>query len=398
VLPTPLCKGFAPRAGKARNDKIRVAYLAADFRSHVTAYQLAELFELHDHSRFEVIGVSFSRDDGSEIRARVIKAFDRFLDVYAASDREVANLLYESEVDIAVDLMGHTLDARLPIFAYRPAPIQATYHAYASTTGAKFIDYIIGDPIVLPVDHQSFYSEQIVRLPECFLANDSQRAIAEHVPSRLEAGLPEHGFVFCCFNNTVKLQPGMFDIWMRLLQAVEGSVLWLSPRYVGAQRNLLLEAQARGVDPSRLVFAQRVPKIEDHLARHRLADLFLDTLPYNAHATAGDALWAGLPVLTCRGKTYGARVAASLLQAVGLPELVTETLADYEALGLQLARDAALLGGLRQRLEQNRARYPLFDTKRLCRHLEDAYGTMWDIAQRGEAPRSFNVPARGRGQ
>jgi protein O-GlcNAc transferase len=391
-----LYNGAGARAGKAPHDKIRIAYLCADFRSHVTAYQLAELFELHDRSRFEVIGVSFSRDDGSEIRARLIKAFDQFIDVYTISDREVAGLLHEREVDIAVDLMGHTLDARLPIFAYRPAPVQVTYLAYASTTGATFMHYIIGDGMVLPADHQSFYSERIVRLPECFLANDTQRAIASRVPERREAGLPEQGFVFCCFNNTVKLQPMMFDIWMRLLQAVEGSVLWLSLRYPEAQGNLRREAQARGVDPDRLVFAQRVPEIADHLARHRLADLFLDTLPYNAHATASDALWAGLPVLTCCGKTFGARVAASLLQAVGLPELVTESLAEYEALGLRLARDPELLGGLRHRLEQNRRSHPLFDTQRLCRHLEDAYATMWEIAQSGQAPRSFDVPARGR--
>jgi protein O-GlcNAc transferase len=388
---------------KRRNGKIRIAYLSADFRGHVMAYQVAELIERHDRARFEVLGVSFAPDDGSAIRARLIRGFDRFLEVRAKSDREVAQALRALDVDIAIDLMGHTRDARLGILAQRAAPIQVSYLGYAGTSGAEFIDYILGDPVVLPFAHQPFYRERIVQLPDSFFATDSQRPMpAPLEPSRAsgggrrqEAGLPEQGFVFCCFNNAAKLNPAMFDIWMRLLAGVPGSVLWLSPKNASAERNLREEARRRGVDAARLVFAPRVAQIADHLARHRLADLFLDTLPYNAHATAGDALWAGLPVLTCLGASFAARVGGSLVRAVGLPELVTASLADYEALALRLARDRALLACLRERLERNRAGSALFDPARLARHIEAAYATMWDIWQKGEAPRAFQVEVSG---
>jgi len=393
----------APGRGEAAHDvrerrlheKIRVAYLSADFHAHVMAYQVAELIERHDRGRFDVLGVSFAPDDGSAIRARLVKGFDLFMDVRGRSDREVARALRELEVDIAVDLMGHTRDARMGIFAERAAPIQVSYLGYAGTSGADYIDYIIGDPVVLPFEHQPFYSERTVQLPDSFFACDSERPIASRVPSRREAGLPEQGFVFCCFNNAAKLQPAMFDLWMRLLRDVPGSVLWLSPKQASAERNLRQEAQARGVAPQRLVFAGREAKLEDHLARHRLADLFLDTLPYNAHATAGDALWAGLPVLTCLGGSFAARVAASLTTAVGLPELVTTSLAEYEALALRLARDPSLLGALRQRLDRQRGSHPLFDTARLCRHIEAAYTTMWQTWQQGAAPAAFRVAPSG---
>jgi protein O-GlcNAc transferase len=378
------------RAGSG-SEKIRIAYLSADFHAHVLAYQLAELIERHDRARFEVLGVSFASDDGSEIRARLSRGFDRFLDVRTLSDREVAGMLRTHQVDIAVDLMGHTRDARMGIFAERAAPIQVGYLGYAGTSGADYMDYIIGDPVVLPFAHQPFYSERIVQLPDSFFANDTQRKIAPRAPSRGEAGLPEEGFVFCCFNNPAKLQPKMFDLWMRLLAAVPGSVLWLSPRQGTAERNLRQEAERRGIAPQRLVFARRAARMEDHLARHRLADLFLDTLPYNAHATASDALWAGLPVLTCLGGSYASRVAGSLLTAVGLPELVTTSLAGYEALALELARDPARLGALRQKLERQRTTYPLFDTARLCRHIEAAYATMWETWRQNSAPRAFAV-------
>ena len=385
-----------PRVGTVPNrhhDKIRLAYLSADFRDHVMAYQLAELFERHDKSRFDITGVSFGIDDGSEMRARLATSFDRFLDVRGKSDRDVAEALAELGIDIAVDLMGHTRDARLRIFAHHPAPIQVNYLGYAGTIGADFIDYIIGDPVVLPFEHEPFYREKIVQLPDTFFVTDSKRAIAPHARSRADEGLPEQGFVFCCFNNSAKIGPAIFDIWMRLLQAVDGSALWLSLRHGAAKDNLLREAAARGVAPERLVFAKHAPRIEDHLARHRLADLFLDTLPYNAHATAIDALWAGLPVLTCRGNAYGARVGASLLRAVGLPELITESLADYEALALRLARHPAQLRGIREKLAQHRHTHPLFDTDRFRRHIEAAYTTMWDIHQRGEPPQSFAAAA-----
>jgi protein O-GlcNAc transferase len=367
------------------HQRIRLAYLSADFRAHVMAYQLAELFELHDRQRFELVGISLSGDDGSAIRTRLVKSFERFIDAGAKSDREVAGLIREQEVDIAIDLMGHTLDARIGIFAYRPAPIQVTYLGYAGTTGADFIDYIIGDPIVLPVDQQPFFTERVVQLPDCFFVNDSRRAISSRVPSRREAGLPDAGFVFACFNNPAKITPVIFDLWMRLLRSVEQSVLWLASGNPTVQDNLRRETQARGVDAGRLVFAQRVPEMADHLARVALADLFFDTLPYNAHATAADALWAGLPVLTCPGATFAARVAASLVTAAGLPELVAPSLEEYEALALRLAGDAQLLGGLRRRLVQSRRNSPLFDTERFCRHLEAAYAAMQERLQRGES-------------
>jgi protein O-GlcNAc transferase len=249
---------------------------------------------------------------------------------------------------------------------------------------------VIADKTVLPLDQQPFYTENIVHLPDCYQVNDSKRRVATSTPARSAAGLPDDGFVFCCFNNNWKITAPVFDIWMRLLGAVEGSVLWLLQDNGGAEGNLRKEAAARGIDPARLVFATRMEP-EDHLARHRLADLFVDTLPYNAHTTASDALWVGLPVLTCRGASFAGRVATSLLRAAGLPELTTRDLGEYEALALRLATDAALLRGFRQRLAENRATCPLFDSDRFRRHIETAYTTMWDIAQRGEGPRSFSV-------
>ncbi len=386
-LPKPLWTG-----PPVRHDRIRIAYLSADFHRHATAYLVAELFELHDRSRFEIVGVAFDPDDGSEMRRRLVNAFDQFHDVRTRSNHEAAQLLHSLEVDIAVDLKGHTGDSRLGIFAYRGAPIQASYLGYPGTVGAEFIDYVIADPVVAPLDHAPFYVEKIVQLPDCYQVNDRKRTIAERLPTRAEAGLPPDGFVFCCFNNNYKITAPVFDVWMRLLQAVPGSVLWLLRDNAGAERNLRRAAQARGIDPARLIFAARAD-LADHLARHRLADLVLDTLPYNAHTTASDALWAGVPLVTCQGNAFAGRVGASLLRATGLGELVTHNLPDYEALALRLATDAALLGAFRQRLAQNRETCPLFDAERFRRHIEAAYTTMWEIWQRGEPPKSFSVSA-----
>jgi len=381
---------LATKTGR-HDGKLRIAYLSADFRQHPVASLIAQLIELHDRARFEIVGVSFGPDDHSDLRARLARAFDAFHDVRWQSDREVAELLSRLQVDIAVDLGGHTHDARLGILAHRPAPVQVSYLGYAGSTGAGFIDYVIADKTVLPLDQQPFYTERIVHLPDCFLVNDSTRKIAARTPTRREAGLPDEGFVFCSFNNNNKITKPVFDVWMRLLRAVEGSVLWLSQDNVDASENLRRAAAARGIEPARLLFAPRLDLYEDHLARHRLADLFLDTLPYNAHATASDALWAGLPLLTCRGASFAGRVATSLLQAAGLPELVTNDLGAYEASALRLATDAPLLRSFRQRLAQNRATCPLFDTDRLRRHVERAYATMWRLQQRGERPASFSV-------
>ena len=377
------------------HDRLRIAYLSSDFRHHPVSFLTAELFELHDRTHFEVLGISFGPDDGSDSRARLMRAFDQFHDVRTQSDPDVAKLLSDLEVDIAVDLNGHTHGARSGILARRPAPIQVSYLGYPGTMGAAYIDYLVADPVVLPFDQQPFYTEKIVHLPDCYWVTDSKLRIAARTPTRREVGLPEKGFVFCCFNNNYKITSPVFDVWMRLLAAVEGSVLWLLPANSEAPDNLRRETAARGIDPARLVLAERL-KLPEHLALHRLADLFVDTLPYNAHTTASDALWAGLPVLTCRGNSFVGRVAASMLQAVGLPELVTNDLDEYQALALRLATDAPLLGSLRRRLEQNRATCALFDTDRLRRHIESAYTTMWELQRRGERPRSFSVEPRGR--
>jgi protein O-GlcNAc transferase len=275
--------------------------------------------------------------------------------------------------------------------ACRPAPIQVSYLGYAGTTGADFIDYIIADATVLPFDQQPFFTEKIVHLPDCFFANDSTRPISPEIPSRNDLGLPDHGFVFCCFNKSYKIAAPMFDVWTRLLARVPDSVLWLSDMTEPVHDNLRRAAATRGIDPSRLIFAPRTRRMEDHLARHGAADLFLDTLPYNAHATASDALWAGLPVVTCAGTAFASRVGASMLKAAGVPELVTDGLEGYEALALRLAGDPSLLSSIRRKLETDRRTCPLFDSDRFRRHIEGAYSTMWDIHRRGESPRSFRV-------
>lgn len=387
---------FAPlwQGARYRHDRIRLAYLSADYHEHATAYLAAGLFERHDRARFELIGVSYGPDDASPMRGRLERAFDRFIEARNRSDEEVARLLVALEVDIAVDLKGHTTGARPGILAHRPAPIQAAYLGYPGTMGAPFIDYLLADRFVIPQDERRFYTEKVVYLPGCYQVNDAQRAIAPRTPSRAAAGLPGDGFVFCCFNNNYKILPPVFGAWMRLLRDVPASVLWLLEDNAAAKRNLQEAARARGVDPARLVFAGRLPPAE-HLARHSAADLFLDTLPYNAHTTASDALWAGLPVLTCAGATFAGRVAGSLLSAVGLGELVTGSPQEYEALALALARDPGRLAGLRETLARNRAAAPLFDTDRFRRGLEAAYTAMWEAWQRGEAPRGFAVGPDG---
>ena len=309
----PLWRGEA-----YHHERIRIAYLSADFHSHATAALMAGVFERHDRKRFQTVAVSFGPDDRSEMRARLVAAFDSFIDVHDKSDGEVASLLRQMEIDIAVDLKGYTQDSRPGILAHRAAPLQVSYLGFPGTLGVDYIDYIIADRTVIPTQHEPFYSERIAYLPDTYQANDDKRRISQNPLARRDCGLPEAGFVFCCFNNNFKIMPEIFSIWMRLLAAVEGSVLWLLQDNAAASRNLRREAKARGIAPERLVFAQRA-NLDAHLARHRLADLFLDTLPYNAHTSASDALWAGLPVITCLGGTFAGRVAASLLRAVGLP-------------------------------------------------------------------------------
>lgn len=386
----PGAVGPLPPRKRVRTGRIRLAYFSADFHEHATAHLAARLFELHDRTRFEVIGVSYGPNDGSPMRQRLKRAFDRFVDIASHDNEAAALVLRELELDIAVDLKGYTTGARPALLAQRPAPVQVSYLGYPGTLAAPFIDYLLADRYVVPEEARQWYSEKIVYLPDCYQVNDDQRPIGPGVPTRAEAGLPAGAFVFCCFNNSYKIMPEVFAVWMRLLQQVPGSVLWLLEDNAAAKRNLQDAALSSGVEPPRLVFAPRLPAA-GHLARHRLADLFLDTLPYNAHTTASDALWTGLPVLTCQGTTFAGRVCASLLHAVGMPELVTRDLAEYEALALHLALEPTRLAEMREKLARNRSGAALFDSARLCRHIEAAYAAMWQIWQPGQQPRSFAV-------
>jgi len=374
------------------HERIRVGYFSSDFRNHAMAYLIAEMIERHDRSRFEIIAFSFSPPTDSPIRRRLEKAFDRFIDVSAMSDQDIALLSRRTEIDIAIDLNGYTANSRAGIFAMRHAPIQVNHLGYPGTLGADFIDYIIADQTVIPKERMSDFSEQIVYLPNTYWFNDSTKEISDRRFSRAELGLPDDGFVFCCFNNSYKITPDVFDIWMRLLSSVEGSVLWLLEGSLIAADNLRREAGKRGVSPERLVFAPRMT-LPDHLARHRQADLFLDTFYYNAHTTASDALWAGLPVLTCPGETFASRVAASMLNAIGLPDLITQSPAGYEVLAMELANNPPKLAEIKVRLEKNKRTRPLFDTALFTRHIEAAYFSMWERYQLGLPPVHVHVAA-----
>ena len=365
-----------PRGAAPCDGRLRIGYLSADFREHAVAHLVVEALENHDRSRFAVTAYSMGADDGSPMRRRLMEAVERFVEVRDRSDLDAARTIAADGIDILVDLQAYTVFARTAILAARPAPVQVNWLGYPGTMGADFIDVILADAVTIPPGEEAFFSEAVVRLPHCYQPNDRHRAIAEHTPSRADCGLPEDGFVFCCFNSPYKLSPALFDVWARLLRAVPGSVLWLYAGNPLVADNLRREAAARGVAPDRLVFAPPLPQPE-HLARHRLAGLFLDTLPYNAHTTGSDALWAGLPVVTCRGPTFAGRVAASLLETVGLPELVTDSLEAYEALALDLARDPERLAGLRARLAEARGTSPLFDATRFARDLEAAYRAIW---------------------
>jgi protein O-GlcNAc transferase len=380
----------APRRSGA-HDRIHVAYLSADFRSHATATLATAMFEQHDRTRFKTVALSFGADDRSVMRARLEKTFDQFIDVREMDDEAVAGLMRSLEIDIAIDLMGFTRGCRTGIFALRPAPIQVNYLGFPGTMGAPYIDYLIADRIVIPDAHRKDYAEQIAYLPETYQCTDAKRRIGAP-PCRQELGLPESGLVFCSFNGTFKLTPEMFDAWMRLLSRTEGSVLWLLQSNVVAADNLKREAEARGIAAGRLIFAPVAPYAE-HLARLTAADLFLDTLPCGAHTTASDALWAGVPVVTCVGEVFSSRVAASLLNAVGLPDLATRSLEEYEDLAFTLAHDPSALAAVKDRLMRNRETYPLFDTARFTRHLEAAYAEMAERHRRGESPASFAVHA-----
>lgn len=386
----PQKNDLGPVGSRALSEKIRIGYFSADFHNHATSYLMAGLFELHDKAAFELVGFSFGPDCDDAMRRRVSSAFDRFIDVRDRSDKEVAELARELGIDIAVDLKGYTEDGRVGIFAYRAAPVQVSYLGFPGTLGADFMDYLIADPTLIPAASRAHYSEKIVYMPHSYQVNDSRRAVAEVPVRRAAAGLPDDAFVFCCFNANYKILPETFDSWMRILTAVPEAVLWLFEGHPESAVNLRREASRRGVAGERLIFAEPLPPAE-HLARVGLADLFLDTWPYNAHTTASDALWVGVPVLTWPGRAFASRVAASLLKAVGLPEMIAETQKAYETRAVELARDPARLASLREKLLAQRATAPLFDTRRFARDLESAYRTMHARSVAGLAPDHFYV-------
>jgi len=372
---------------------LRIGYLTADFREHPMSQCTAELFERHDRRRVAITGYSLGKDDGSPLRRRIEAGFDCFVDLAGCADAEAAARIHADAIDILVELIGYTTFNGCGIMALRPAPIQVSLLGFPGTKATPFIDYLVGDPIVCGDGAAEHYTERLALLPETYFPNDSRKAIASPPPTRKQAGLPAQGFVFCCFNYPQKITPDMFDRWMRLLRGTRGALLWLLDAWPGVADNLRREAAARGADPERLIFAPRLP-LADHLARLSLADLALDTLPCGAHTTASDALWAGVPMITCLGKSFAGRVGATLLNAIGLPELIAPDLEAYEALALRLAHEPDRLAGLRRRLAANRLTAPLFDCARYTRHLEAAYATMWAIHCNGCEPRSFGVLPR----
>ena len=376
-----------------RSDVLRIGYLSDDFHAHAIAYLIAEVIERHDRRRFEVVAYDHSPPSESPYRKRLEKTFDSVVRIEALSDREVAQRMVEDGVDIAVDLKGWTFNTRSQILAHRPAPVQVQWLGYPGTLGAAWIDYIIADPYLVGHGEEMAYSEKIVRLPDTYQSNDRRKEIGL-TPTRREAGLPESGFVYCCFNQTYKITPVVFEAWMRLLKSSPDSVLWLLDDNAAVPTVLREHAAARGVDPTRLVFAPKCP-LPEHLGRMRLADLALDCHPYTSHTTGSDALWAGVPVLALSGETFASRVSGSLLRAAGLQELITHSLADYEAMGERLAHEPPLLSSLRARLAENRMTAPLFDSARFTRHLEAAYNAMWQRHRAGLPPDHLDIPAEG---
>jgi predicted O-linked N-acetylglucosamine transferase (SPINDLY family) len=375
---------LAFRPSRMERGKIRIGYFSADFCNHPVAYLTAEMYEMHDRSRFEVTAFSLGPNTQDAMRQRLERAFDQFIDVHAVSAAETAAIARRLDIDIAVDLTGFTKRCRPKIFALRAAPIQASYLGYLGTMGAPYIDYLIADATIIPPAHRSDYVEKLVYLPS-YQANDGKREIAEKIFERQELGLPPTGFVFCCFNANYKITPAVFDSWMRILGRVPDAVLLMYAGSETAAGKLRKAAHDRGIGADRLVFAERLPT-PDYLARFRTADLFLDTLPYNAGTTASDALWAGLPVLTCMGGTFAGRVAASLLQTIGLPELITSTADEYEELAVALANDAQRMAQIKHKLREQRLSAPLFNTPLHTRSLETAYIGMYARYQAGLPP------------
>jgi len=377
------------------HDRLRIAYLSPDFREHAVAYLMTGVLEHHDKRQFEITALSLRARDTGPYGRRIAAAVDRYVDLSRVSDAQAAEQIRALEIDVLVDLVGHTQGSRTNILAPRPAPVQVNYLGYPGTSGASYIDYLLADEYLIPPESRRHYSESIVYLPECFQANDDRRAAAAQVADRTEYGLPAQGLVLCCFNNSFKLTPDCFEIWMRLLRAHPDAVLWLVAQHALTQRNLRHEAQQRGVDPNRLIFAAHLA-YEQHLGRLGCADLFLDTLPFNGGTTVSDALWAGLPVISCSGDAFASRMGGSLLRAVGLDELVSSDLPGYERLALALLADRRRLAAIKARLLLQRQHSVLFDTARFTRHLEAAYLLMWRRCQQRLPPTHLHLTAMPR--
>ena len=378
---TPLWRGE-----RYNNAKIRVGYSSGEFRNHVTSKLMTELFELHDKNNFDLFAFDNGWDDGSELRGRINKAFNNIVDISRLDDLQAATLIKQKQIDILVNLNGYFGEHRTRVFSYRPSPIQVSYLGFSGTMGADYIDYIVGDRYIIPPENRTFYTESVAYLPDTYQVNDAKRPILVRTPTRAELELPDTGFIFCCFSNNFKITPEIFEVWMRLLNKVNGSVLWLFESNPAVSRNLRVEAKRRNIAPERLVFSSYTDEYSDYLARYQVADLFLDTLPFNAGGIASDALWAGLPLLTCSGQTYTARMAGSLLNAIGLPELITTTLEAYEQTAIDLAMQPEKLAAIKRKLANNRLTAPLFDTKLFTGHIEAAYNAMYERHQAGLAP------------
>ena len=379
-----------PITKKKLNEKIRIGYYSADFRNHAASYLLANLFELHDKSKFELIAFYFGPEKKDEMYNRVSAAFDHFINVKSKSDDEIVKLSREFKIDIAIDLMTFTQHHRFGIFTKRCAPIQVGYLAYPGTSGASCVDYIIADKTLIPEKNQKYYTEKIIYLPDTYQVNDSKKKISDKIFTRQELNLPKDSFVFCCFNHSSKINPGIFNIWMNLLKSINNSVLWLVPQNEITAKNLKKEATIRNVNPDRIKFAQNI-KMPEHLARHKAADLFVDTFPYNAHTTASDALWTGLPVLTLMGESFTSRVGGSLLNAIDLPELITHTKKDYQDKAIELASNKSFLNEIRNKLNKNRLTKPLFNTKLFTKNLEKAYLMIYEKYTQDKKPENIEI-------
>jgi len=376
----------------SKKKKIRIGYYSADFHNHATSYLIAELLEKHDKNFFEVYGFSFGPNSNDDYQKRVSKAFDKFNIVNNLTDIEVASLSRRIGIDIAIDLKGYTMDCRPNLFSYRSAPIQVNYLGYPGSTGVNYMDYIIADNIIIPTQLNNLYSEKIIYLPDSYQPNDSKRKISDKIFTRKELNIPEDSFIFCCFNNTYKILPEIFNLWIEILKKVENSVLWLLDDSMNsiASKNLKKEARARGISDQRLIFSKKIPS-DENLARLKLADLFLDTFPYNAHTTCSDALWAGVPVLTYSGESFASRVAASLLNSLGLKELVADSLDHYKAIAIQLAKNKNELFSIKEKLSIKKITSPLFNTNLFTKNLEKAYKIIYTRHLNNLSPENIEI-------